>query len=614
MFAGGIAIRGNTAFIAFVDGLLVLDISNPADPQILANIGPTGSGAGESVTLKDNYAILAHQSYVEIYDVTVPSDPVQVSFFYPPGHPRKVLADGNHLYTILDDNGFLVTDITDPENPVQGPHINTSVWGSRQDVRVKDGKLYLCDWNRGLVIYDILPGGTVTQISEYASPGNLNDLTFDGNLAYLPCYTELQVLDIGDPSSPVFLGNYDTSGNPWGVTVRDNRAYLCDFYSFQILDVSNPADIRRLSALFLAQDGVPYRSVLNGNIAYVAYGWGGLLIIDISDPENPEVVKKWPEEGSVNYSTLHLEDGILYALNTSVGIDILDVSAPFNPRRIITYDHPDAVTADFHIQGDILYAAATTKGIFMVDISEPGDPVTVGRASTPGEAVGITAHDGYVYVADDFDLAVFQETGTDPDNIAPAITIDGPSPSAGIENKLAVIHGTASDGDAGVRYVELSWDGGNQWVKAAGQQSWSYSLSGVEPGPVTVLARAADWAGNVSATPAGRTFYFNVQAPRILMAGFMDSHLRQNQEETVTFALFLSDPFGINYVDSVDVYLDGEATGTTLELVTTASGIAFYQGEISTAFAQAEMVRYSFIAWDRYENASHIWPYLSVRP
>ncbi|MBN1551588.1 hypothetical protein JW979_08970, partial [bacterium] len=255
IFAGGIVVDESFAYIAYVDGLLVLDISNPFSPVVISDIGPTGAGAAESVAIKDNYVILAHQSYVEIYDVSDPSEPLQVSFFYPPGHPRKCLAVENHLYTILDDNGFHVTDITHPEYPVTGQHINPGEWGSRQDVVIDNNRLYLCDWNRGLVVYDISDPESIVESGSYQSPGNLNDIKIKDNLAFLSCYTELQIVDVENPSDIHYVSNYKTTGNPWDVDISGNFAYLCDLYTFQILDISNPSSITRLGVLYLAQNG-----------------------------------------------------------------------------------------------------------------------------------------------------------------------------------------------------------------------------------------------------------------------------------------------------------------------------------------------------------------------
>ncbi|HPQ42389.1 MAG TPA: hypothetical protein PLV45_18600, partial [bacterium] len=58
MFANGAAVRDDTLFLGYVDGLRIMDISNPFDPVDISDIGPTGSGTAETVALMDNYAFV----------------------------------------------------------------------------------------------------------------------------------------------------------------------------------------------------------------------------------------------------------------------------------------------------------------------------------------------------------------------------------------------------------------------------------------------------------------------------------------------------------------------------------------------------------------------------
>jgi hypothetical protein len=52
----------------------------------------------------------------------------------------------------------------------------------------------------------------------------------------------LEIIDISNPSNPVFKGNYDTSGSAWDVQIVGNYAYVTDGDSgLQIIDISNPA-------------------------------------------------------------------------------------------------------------------------------------------------------------------------------------------------------------------------------------------------------------------------------------------------------------------------------------------------------------------------------------
>jgi hypothetical protein len=620
MFAGGIVLEGNLAYLAYIDGLKVLDVSDPFAPQVVSDIGPTGGGVAESITMKDHYAILAHQSYVEIYDVSDPSDPIQVAFFNVPGHPRKVLAVGDYLYTILDDDGFHVTDITDPEFPVPGGTVNPSVWGSRQDV-VKEGEyLYLCDWNRGLVVYDTSDPETITEVGSYSTPGLLNDLLIDDDKAYLSCYSELQVVDISVPAYPQFLGYYKTSGNTWSIFVVEDRGYLCDLYSFQVLDISDPGNIQRIGAVYMAQDGTPYRCVVNGELAYIAHSWGGLKVIDISDPVHPRVIGSYPGNNSKSYTTIQLgssgrgegESDLLYVMDPR-SVDIFSLESPEAPLLLNSAGIPDVQFTDFVIQDGYLYLSCNSRGIFVMDIHDPGLLFPVARGETPGDALGITADQNRIYVADDYELVVFERRSFTADTVPPEVVVDSPESGAVLTGKSAIIKGRAEDQDSGVKQIEISRDGGTSWQEAMGQNSWSYILTGNDPGEITLDVRITDWSGLQTTEHAVRRFTFLPDRPGILLAGFENSHVSGASTQSFTVSALVTDPYSPLYIDRIELYLNGESMGVTLEFLGESEGMAYYSAEVSGQFNPGDQIAYSLIAWDKLGNPSATWPTIFVR-
>ncbi len=608
MFAGGIRIRDDLAFIAYIDGLLILDISNRYAPSVVCEPGTTGSGAGESVELLDHYAIVAHQGYVEVYDVTDPRDPYQVSFFNVPGHPRKLHVAGNHLYTILDDSGFHVTDLTDPESPVPGRHIDPSTWGSRQDVVVHESNLYLCDWNRGLVVYDISTGSPV-EIASYSTPGMLNEIFFDGTRAYLSCYSELQILDMTSPSSPTFLGAYRTSGNPWGIWATGDRAFLCDLYSFHVLDVSDPGQVRRLGAVILSGTGTPYRTIVRDGKAFVAHGYGGLKVIDVTDAADPEIISSYPGDNSRSYSTIELIGNRLFALNSGRGIDCLDVTDPVHITEIGAIDLGDAQVSDFHISATTLFASASSGGVFAVDITDIGSPRVTGWIDTPGTAAGIDSKENTVFVADDFDLAVLSYSGGLPDPTGPQINILQPSSGMTAPEKNLLIQGVASDPESGIAQIEISFDGGTTWEAGRGQETWSYLLSGRMAGPVEIRARAINRAGLTTQT-APQTVYLLPAAPLVLLGGFETTRVGSGP---VTASVLVFDPYDPAYIEAVEV-IPEEGAGQALDRIAENSGIVYFSKTSAWNLPGQGVLRPRIQVIDALGNPANTWPYLVVRP
>ena len=615
MFSSGAVARDDLLFLGYIDGLRVMDISDPFNPVDVSDIGPTGSGTAETVALSGNYAYVGHGGYIEIYDISNPAKPVQVSYYYPPGHPRKLVVHEGYLYTVLDDSGFVVTDVTDPEEPFQRVHIEAGVWGTRKDV-VRDGQfLYLIDWNRGLVIYDESVPGELIELSNYLVPGSLRSCVIDGNRAYLVGQSEIQIVDITDRTAPVLIGNYETSGSPYhmSIDVARNRIYLCDLYGFYILDMSDPSNIGQIGAIWLAKEGNPYASVVIGNYAYIANGWKGLKVLDISDPSDPELALVWPGDNSKSYVDIQIRNGLLHLLDPYNGIDILDVGNPVSPELVALVSAGDIIINDFMMENDLLYVAAGNSGIFVFDIKNPATPVLMARADTPGEALGICTSAQKVYVADRYDLAAFNRSEFKADSIVPAVMITYPQPLAQADAKTLTVYGTAVDTGSGIRKVEISTDSGTTWSEVFGQEIWSTVISGFPSGPLAIRARGVDWSGNIGDETGDVWINYRPPVPKIFLAGFETTRVEANEPATIVMSALVQDPWDEIYVDKATLYLNGQPTEFEFTRQTPMPGFLFFRLAFDQTFSQGGRPEFSIVITDRYQNQSNPWPGVPVR-
>ena len=105
----------------------------------------------------------------------------------------------------------------------------------------------------------------------------------------------LIILDISDPSHPIFIGHCDTPGNETCVFVLRNYAYVTDG-NLRIIDISTPSNPIEVGHCDTPHDA--QEVFVTGNYAYVTDGT--LRIIDVSDPSNPvegEIVSDCEEQG-----------------------------------------------------------------------------------------------------------------------------------------------------------------------------------------------------------------------------------------------------------------------------------------------------------------------------
>ena len=193
---------------------------------------------------------------------------------------------------------------------------------------------------------------------------------------------------------------------------------------------------------------------------YITQGEGGLIIVNIENPENPETVSIL-NEGVRGYSVkIALKDTVVYIAAGSYGVTVVnvaDLSAP-----VVTASNLSMKPArNLHIFGNYLFTAISERGVKISEISYPTQPDIRGEVSTRGYAQSITTNaDGtYLFVAcgemglSILDISDFQDGyGTypliawcDTEGYAESVTISE-------SNSLAFL----SCGTAGLQIIDYS--------------------------------------------------------------------------------------------------------------------------------------------------------------
>jgi len=247
------------------------------------------------------------------------------------------------------------------------------------------------DWESGEMCWS-----GICAIGSYDTPGEARDVYVSGTYAYVADgHSGLQIIDVSDPSNPLFVGSCDSADNAGSVYVRDTYAYVADGNSgFQIIDVSNPSS----PTLAGSYDTPDYADdvFINASYAYVADTGGGLQIIDISNPASPLFTGTYSTSDQAR--GVHIIGTYAYVRDDSAFL-VIDISNPSNPSLVSSYDTPDE-TMDVYVTGSYAYVAVSYSGLEIIDISNPSSPSFVGSVDTPGNAEGVYVSGSYVYVAD----------------------------------------------------------------------------------------------------------------------------------------------------------------------------------------------------------------------
>jgi hypothetical protein len=196
--------------------------------------------------------------------------------------------------------------------------------------------------------------------------------------------------------APTLKGNYDTSGSVSGVQVVGNYAYVADGYSgLQIIDISNPTTPTLKGNYDTSGAAVGVQVV--GNYAYVADGGSGLQIIDISNPTTPTLKGNYDVYGSV--FRVQVVGNYAYVTNYGFGLQIIDISNPTAPTLKGNYD-TSGYAVGVQVVGNYAYVADDSSGLQIIDISNPTTPTLKGNYDTTSIARGVQVVGNYAYVAD----------------------------------------------------------------------------------------------------------------------------------------------------------------------------------------------------------------------
>ncbi|MDP8237947.1 MAG: Ig-like domain-containing protein, partial [Candidatus Hatepunaea meridiana] len=179
------------------------------------------------------------------------------------------------------------------------------------------------------------------------------------------------------------------------VIVSGNYAYVADSRKgFLVMDVSDPGNPEQIG-LFRTNRGAESATYRN-NLAYVTFGQNGLYIIDVSNPDDPDQV------GSFDTPELAYDVAVVgnyaYVADDSSGLRIIDVSNPRNPNEVGDYDTPgDAMGVA--VAGNFAYIADFLGGLQIIDVSDPTDPELAAEFETPSIAINLTVQGDYAYIA-----------------------------------------------------------------------------------------------------------------------------------------------------------------------------------------------------------------------
>ncbi|MHC4212422.1 MAG: hypothetical protein ACYSWP_03510 [Planctomycetota bacterium] len=213
---------------------------------------------------------------LQIVDISNPSSPILLGSFLTDGFASAVAVSGN-IALVADGVNVYVLDVTDGRSPAL-----TDIWSSNGwagGVAIDGSYGYVANGGYGLMILDLSVPSNVTEVASYQTPGVAYTVTVSGSTAYVADGPEgLQIINVSTPSSPTPISSFDTAGTALNVAVSGSKAYVADgSFGLSVIDITTPA-----SPVLDAISSLPVRSWstdVSGSQIIIADDLGGLLIL-----------------------------------------------------------------------------------------------------------------------------------------------------------------------------------------------------------------------------------------------------------------------------------------------------------------------------------------------
>ncbi len=398
--------------------------------------------------MKDSFLFIASGRGVDIYDISIPNEPVIVCTLDTPGICNDIFLKDNLFYIADGPSGVAVYDISNPTNPsLCDTFCSNNIF---KEIFVRDSIFAVSTEPNGISIFKYGVSGNILRLSRIPLYFEVKGLYIKDSLLVAGLSNNEGIIsyDISDPSNPTFKDSYtnlrvediagkdtllfvasrnidvrifninDLSSGP--ISAYPNNSWIfhlsiCDpflfltglFDSIYVLDISNPSSPSLIDS---AKTLLPVtHPISNGTILYAP---------EISTGELFEM--SGYTQLAVLDSLYPITDGFIcstfaYVVSKGKGLIILDISNPYSPSIISTFDSLKNIEA-VYVRDKIAYLSCGEDGLYILDVTNSSNPTIISFYPTPGRLYYTIKRGNILFLADGSDgfQAISIENITNP--------------------------------------------------------------------------------------------------------------------------------------------------------------------------------------------------------
>ena len=226
----------NTLIIsAMVQGIEFYDISNNGQLDHISHFSLSQNAKANCVEAYSNHAYFTSRNGLYVVDISSPSNPQNLGRVS--GTNNLILenldAENNLLAVAAHADGVLIYDISDPQNLELKSIINcVNAWCAR----IKDGYVYIGD-GINVMIYDISVSSNPIFINQIETSNAIKDIALSQSFMYVAIGSDgVNIYNNSDPQNPIFLDNYNTNTLANRISPFENKLAVSDWDDIDILE------------------------------------------------------------------------------------------------------------------------------------------------------------------------------------------------------------------------------------------------------------------------------------------------------------------------------------------------------------------------------------------
>jgi len=433
-----IRIVGNIAFVvggSYLDGneyvgddLFIYSINDLENLELIASHGIEG-GIEDVVISGDIAYVTSPGRGLLILDISDPENPQEIGMMDALGFVRESIVVDEYLYIAWSDGeyqyddefGVKIISVSDPENPVELRNYSTP--DTPMSVSINNDYVFVACDMRGLRILSIEEPDQLVEVGVYDTPDNINGIALGNDYVFVTDgSTGLRILSISDLGNFGEIGQFNTEGYAFDVEVSGDYAYIAGgsegLRIISILDPGDPIEIGHA-------DVQEYATCVSiwGEFAFVGDRYEGMRVITISDPRNPEEFDFVETPGFEWVYDIEISGDYAYLANDDNGLRIISLEDIFNIREVGSCETWGSARG-VAVSGEYAFVADGHQGLSVISIVDPGNPQRMRLSETISHIYDVEIEGNYAFVGADRHLAVISIAN--PENLEVISSIDVP--------------------------------------------------------------------------------------------------------------------------------------------------------------------------------------------